>query len=53
MLTILTVEATDITAMTAFAGELWTDLVPVIALAVGLPLAFYVIRRIIGLVRAR
>ena len=53
MLSILTIEASDITAMTAYAGTLWTDLVAVIALAIGLPLAFYVIRRIIGLVRAR
>lgn len=50
---LLTIQTSDITSMIDYAGELWTDLVPVIALAIGLPLAFYVIRRIIGLVRTK
>ena len=39
--------------ITAYMGNLFTDLAPVIALVIGLPLAFWAIRRIIGLVRAR
>ena len=39
--------------MTGYMGNLFTDLAPVIALVIGLPLAFWAIRRIIGLVRAR
>jgi len=52
MLSIITIGNVTTTAL-AYVGELWTDVVPVVALAVGLPLAFYIIRRIIGLVRAR
>jgi len=45
---------TPITAtIISYVGEVWTDVVPIVALAIGLPLAFYVVRRIIGGVRAR
>lgn len=37
-------------AMTAFAGQFMTDLWPVIALAVGVPLSFYIIKKVIALV---
>ena len=37
----------------AFTGYLFTDLWVVIALVIGIPLAFYVIRKVIGMVRAR
>jgi len=47
MLSILTVGTT--TDLTASVGELFSDLWPVIAIAVGIPLAFYVIKRVIGL----
>lgn len=47
MLSILTVGST--TDLTASVGELATDLWPVIAIAIGIPLAFYVIKRLIGL----
>lgn len=40
----------DATAqLLAQTGVLFTDLFPVIALAVGIPLGFFVIRRVIGL----
>ena len=52
MLSIITIGDVATTSL-AYIGEIWTDVVPIVALAVGLPLAFYVIRRIIGLVRAR
>jgi hypothetical protein len=37
--------------LTAYTGYLFTDLWVVIALVIGIPLAFYVIRKIISLVR--
>ncbi|GAH91394.1 unnamed protein product [marine sediment metagenome] len=37
----------------AYSGELFTDLSLLIVLAVGLPMAFWVIRKTISLVRAR
>ena len=43
----------DITAMLAYVGQLWTDTLPIVALAIGLPLAFYVINKVISLVRSR
>lgn len=44
----LTVGST--TDMTAFAGQFLTDLWPVVALAVGIPLSFYIIKKVIALV---
>jgi hypothetical protein len=38
------------TDMTAFAGTFMTDLWPVVALAVGVPLSFYIIKKVIALV---
>jgi hypothetical protein len=46
--TILTIGSS--TDMLAYAGSLFTDLWVLIALAVGIPLAFYVIRRVIALI---
>jgi hypothetical protein len=37
--------------LTQYAGYLFSDLWVVVALVIGLPLAFYVIRKIISLVR--
>ena len=37
--------------LTGYVGYLFTDLWVVIALVIGIPLAFYVIRKIISLVR--
>lgn len=53
MLSIITLPSDFVASTTAYVGELWTDVVPLIALVIGLPLAFWVVRRIIGLVRAR
>jgi HAMP domain-containing protein len=47
------VDATFITNMTAYIGDLFTDLNLLIVLVIGLPLAFWVIRKTISLVRAR
>ena len=51
--TILTATQSDIDSMVAYAGQLFTDLNLYIVLAIGLPLAFWVIRKVIGMVRAR
>jgi len=53
MLTYITIDAGLPAAVLAYAGDMFTDLTLVVYLAVGLPMAFYVIRRVIGLVRAR
>jgi hypothetical protein len=45
--TILTLGSTG--DLTAYVGTLFSDTWAIIALAVGVPLAFYVIRRVIGL----
>jgi len=42
-----------VASVLTYTDTLFTDLIYVIALVIGLPLAFWVIRRIIGLVRAR
>lgn len=39
------------TDMLAYAGELFTDLSPVILVLVGLPLAFWAISKVVGLFR--
>jgi len=53
MLTIITLPTNFIATTTAFIGALWADLMPLIALVIGLPLAFWAIRCIINLARAR
>lgn len=50
MLTIITLPGEAAAELLANAGELFTDLWVLIAIAVGIPLAFYVIRRVIALV---
>jgi len=50
---ILTVDSDSIGAMLAYAGELYTDLNLLIVLAIGLPLGFWVLRKVISLVKAR
>jgi len=37
----------------AYVGQLFTDVWVLVALAIGIPLAFYVIKRSIGLVSSR
>jgi hypothetical protein len=37
----------------AYVGQLFTDTSTIIYLAIGLPLGFWVIRKVVGLIRAR
>jgi hypothetical protein len=50
MLTILTLPSASTTDVLASVGTLFTDLWVLIAVAVGIPLAFYIIKRVIALV---
>jgi len=52
-LTYITLPVDFLTNLLGYVGDLFTDLSPVVALVIGLPLAFWAIRRVIGLVRAR
>lgn len=45
----ITLPETAVTDLTAMIGTMTTDLWVVIALIIGLPLAFYVIKKVIGL----
>lgn len=49
----ITIDAGFVTSTLAYIGQLFTDLQLLIIVIIGLPLAFWAIRRIIGLVRAR
>ena len=42
-----------VSSVLAYSGTLFTDLSLVVILAIGLPVAFWVIKKVIGLVRAR
>jgi len=53
MLTLFTLPEDAITTTTAYIGDLLTDLGPFVWLAIGIPLGFYVIRKVISLVAAR
>jgi len=53
MFTYITLPENFITDIMAYAGDLFTDMSLVIILAIGLPLGFWVIRKVITLVRAR
>jgi hypothetical protein len=50
---IITFDATNLADMLAYSGTLASDLKLLILLAIGLPLGFWVIRKVISLVRAR
>lgn len=50
MLSIITLPVGADADLLANAGTLFTDLWVLIAIAIGIPLAFYVIRRVIALV---
>jgi hypothetical protein len=50
---LITLPGDFITNALAYAGQLFTDLQLVVILAIGLPLGFWVIRKVISLVRAR
>lgn len=51
--TLITLPTDAVADLTAYAGTLFTDLWLIIALVIGIPLAFYVIRKVIALVRVR
>jgi len=53
MLTYITVPEGAVATVMEATGQLFTDAWVLIALAIGLPVAFYVIRRLVALVRAR
>jgi hypothetical protein len=53
MLSLITLPSTAVADLTANIGTLATDLWPVIVLAISIPLAFYVIGRVIGMFRTR
>jgi len=53
MPSIVTIPATATTDLLAYVGQLFTDTWPLIALAIGVPLGFYIIARTIGLIRTR
>jgi len=49
-LTVVTLPVDATAQLLGQTGELFTDLFPIIALAIGVPLAFFIIRRAIALV---
>jgi hypothetical protein len=51
--TYIDIPTTAVADLTQYAGTLFTDLWVVISLVIGIPLAFYVIRKVVGLVRMR
>jgi len=53
MLPIISVSSTMASDLLAYAGQLFSDLNPLIVLAIGLPVGFWVISRAIGLVTGR
>jgi F0F1-type ATP synthase assembly protein I len=53
MLTLITIGDSFLTGALAYVSTLFDDLGLVVVLVIGLPLAFWVIRRIVGLVRLR
>ena len=50
MLTLVTLPTASSTDLLANVGVLFSDLWVIIALAIGIPLAFYIIKRVIALV---
>jgi len=53
LLSLIAIDEGMVASTTAYVGELFTDVKLLVILVIGLPLAFWVIRRVIGLVRAR
>lgn len=50
-MSIIELPTTALADVVAYAGDLFTDTWVLIALAIGLPLAFWVVQKIIGMVR--
>jgi len=53
MLAYITIPGDFVTSTLAYVGTVFTDLNLLIVLIIGLPLGFWVIRKVISLVRAR
>jgi len=53
MLSLITLPEGFVSEMTGWIGNVFTDLSPLIVVAIGLPLAFWGIARVIGLFRMR
>jgi len=53
VLTLFTIPANALTSSTAYIGDLVTDVGPFVWLAIGIPLGFYVIKKVIGLLPKR
>lgn len=49
---IITLPTGTVTDLLAYAGALFTDLSPIFLLVIGIPLGFWLIAKIIGLVRS-
>lgn len=49
----LTVDAGFLSKVLEYATNIYGDISALIALAIGLPLGFYIARKVIGLVKAR
>ena len=52
MLTIVTLPIDMVANVSAYIGDLFTDLTPLIVLCIGLPLGFWAVGKIIALVRS-
>jgi len=46
-------EAIDITEILSYAGDLLGQVWPLLALAIGIPLAFYIAKRVKGVITSR
>jgi hypothetical protein len=53
MLSFITIPETFVADVSAYSTQLFTDLNLLIMLAIGLPLGFWIIRKVISLVRTR
>jgi hypothetical protein len=47
--TYITIPETAVADLTGYAGELFTDLWVIVALVIGIPLAFYIISKVVKL----
>lgn len=50
---LVTILPADIATMTAYVGSVYTGIAPLVALAIGAPLAFWAIKRVIGLIGSK
>jgi hypothetical protein len=52
MFTYITLPGSFVADITAYGGQLFTDLSTVVILAIGLPVGFWIIGKVVGLARA-